>query len=44
MNGNWQFRIGDDPSFAALPLPAKFAASTDVVFDLSDAESSQVSR
>lgn len=31
--GTWQFRIGDDPSFATLPLPAKFAASADVIFD-----------
>lgn len=33
LEGTWQFRIGDDPSFATLPLPARFAASTDVVFE-----------
>ena len=33
LTGTWQFRLGDDPSFATLPLPAKFAASTDVVFE-----------
>ena len=37
LSGTWQFRIGDDPSYATLPLPSKFAASTDVVFDLADA-------
>jgi hypothetical protein len=34
--GAWQFRIADDPSFATLPLPAKFAASTDVIFEPAD--------
>ncbi len=32
-SGAWQFRIGDDPDFATLPLPAKFAASTDFIFE-----------
>lgn len=32
LRGKWQFRRGDDPSFATIPLPAKFAASTDVIF------------
>ena len=35
--GNWQFRIGEDPSFATLPLPAKFAAPTDIVFEPANA-------
>ena len=30
--GRWQFRIGDEESFATLPLPAKFAAATEAVF------------
>jgi nicotinamidase-related amidase/type 1 glutamine amidotransferase len=33
LTGMWQLRVGDDPLFATLPLPAKFAASTDVIFD-----------
>ena len=31
--GRWQFRTGDDESFATLPLPAKFAAPTEAVFE-----------
>ena len=30
--GRWQFRIGDDPEWSNLPLPAKFGASADIVF------------
>jgi type 1 glutamine amidotransferase/nicotinamidase-related amidase len=33
LRGCWQFRLGDDPSWARYPLPARFAASTDVIFD-----------
>ena len=33
LRGAWQCRIGDDPSWSNAPLPAKFAASTDIVFD-----------
>jgi hypothetical protein len=33
LEGIWQFRIGDDPAFATVPLPAKFAASTDFIFE-----------
>jgi nicotinamidase-related amidase/type 1 glutamine amidotransferase len=33
LEGYWQFRIGDDPAFATLPLPARFAASTDYIFE-----------
>lgn len=32
LSGNWQFRIGDDPSWSKMPLPAKFGTSTDIVF------------
>ena len=31
--GRWQFRTGDDESYATLPLPAKFAAPTEAVFE-----------
>jgi hypothetical protein len=31
--GRWQLRIGDDPSWANMPLPAKFGAPTDIVFE-----------
>lgn len=31
--GRWQFRTGDNESFATLPLPAKFAAPTEAVFE-----------
>lgn len=30
--GRWQFRTGDDPTWANMPLPAKFGTSTDIVF------------
>ena len=33
LEGRWQFRTGDDESFATLPLPAKFAAPTEAVFE-----------
>lgn len=33
LEGRWQFRIGDDPTWSNMPLPAKFGASTDIVFD-----------
>lgn len=32
--GRWQVRIGDDPSWSNMPLPAKFGAATDIVFEL----------
>lgn len=32
LQGPWQFRIGDDPSWSNIPLPAKFGASADIVF------------
>ena len=31
--GNWQVRIGDDPSWSNLPLPAKFGAAPDILFE-----------
>jgi len=30
--GIWQTRIGDDPGFRNMPLPAKFGAGSDIVF------------
>ncbi len=32
LSGRWQLRIGADPAFSAMPLPAKFGGSADVVF------------
>lgn len=34
LKGRWQFRIGDDPSWSNMPLPAKFGGSTDMYFEL----------
>jgi nicotinamidase-related amidase len=33
LQGDWHFRIGDDPSWARYALPAKFASGTDVIFE-----------
>ena len=33
LNGRWQSRLGDDPSFATLPLPAIYGASPDILFE-----------
>lgn len=33
LQGRWQFRIGDDPSWSNMPLPAKFGTPTDIVFE-----------
>lgn len=30
--GRWQYRVGNDPQFANMPLPAKFGTVTDIVF------------
>ncbi len=30
--GKWQFRLGDDTSWANIPLPAKFGCGADIVF------------
>lgn len=32
LRGRWQQRVGRDEAWAAMPLPAKFGATTDVVF------------
>lgn len=34
--GRWQFRTGENESFANMPLPAKFGGSTDIVFSPDD--------
>lgn len=31
--GRWQMRVGDDPAWKNLPLPAKFGAGTDILFE-----------
>ena len=36
LSGRWQIRIGDDPAWANMPLPAKFGTSTDIVFQPDD--------
>lgn len=33
LNGRWQFRIGDDPVWSNIPLPAKFGIGSDVLFE-----------
>ena len=33
LNDRWQFRLGDDPSWSNIPLPAKFGGSTDMLFE-----------
>jgi len=33
LDGRWQFRIGDDPTWSNMPLPAKFGTATDIVFE-----------
>lgn len=30
--GRWQFRLGDDPSWSNIPLPARYGVSPDIVF------------
>ncbi|WP_240928005.1 SMP-30/gluconolactonase/LRE family protein [Thalassoroseus pseudoceratinae] len=30
--GRWQMRVGNDPTWANMPLPAKFGTTTDIVF------------
>ena len=32
LKGRWQFRAGDDPTCKNMPLPARFVASTDILF------------
>lgn len=33
LDGRWQFRVGDDPSWSNIPLPAKFGLGSDVLFE-----------
>ncbi len=33
LEGRWQFRAGDDPAWSMMPLPARFGASTDILFE-----------
>lgn len=33
MRGRWEVRIGDDPTWSDIPLPAKFGTSPDIVFE-----------
>jgi hypothetical protein len=33
LDGRWQFRIGDDPAWSNIPLPAKFGMGSDVLFE-----------
>jgi len=33
LHGRWQFRIGEDPSWSNIPLPAKFGIGSDVLFE-----------
>ena len=32
LQGRWQIRFGEDPSWTNMPLPAKFGTTTDIVF------------
>lgn len=31
--GRWQFRLGDDPSWSNIPLPARFGTAPDILFE-----------
>lgn len=33
LRGSWQMRLGDDPSWSNIPLPAKFGAAPDMLFE-----------
>ncbi len=33
LKGYWQVRLGDDPTWSNIPLPAKFGASPDILFE-----------
>ncbi|MEO8494596.1 MAG: ThuA domain-containing protein, partial [Planctomycetota bacterium] len=33
LGGQWQFRIGDDPAWSNMPLPARYGASPDILFE-----------
>jgi hypothetical protein len=32
LNGRWQLRLGNDPAWSAIPLPAQFGLGPDVMF------------
>ena len=36
LEGRWQFRADDDPAMKNMPLPARFGAGTDILFEISD--------
>lgn len=36
LEGQWQHRLGDDPAWSNMPLPAKFGGSPDIVFSPDD--------
>ena len=33
LDGRWQIRVGADPTFSNIPLPARYGASTDILFE-----------
>jgi hypothetical protein len=33
MRGRWEVRLGDDPAWSNIPLPARFGTSPDIVFE-----------
>jgi hypothetical protein len=33
LRGGWQFRLGDNLEWKNIPLPAKFGAAADMVFE-----------
>ena len=33
LSGRWQVRIGEDPSWSNIPLPARYGTSTDIIID-----------
>jgi hypothetical protein len=33
LRGRWEVRLGDDPEWSNIPLPAKFGTSPDIVFE-----------
>ncbi len=33
LHGQWQFRMGDDPAWSNIPLPARYGASPDILFE-----------
>lgn len=43
LKGRWQFRVGDDPAWCNMPLPAKFGASPDILFEPAGAKAEPAS-